>query len=136
MSTAGAGLVERLHGVDEELGARLRVRLAEVEAALRRAVECRDPFLAEAAGHLIRAAGVPPARIEALTCYAEAFGIAFQLSDDVLDITADSARTGKEAGIDLRQGVATMPVLHALSGGGPIAAQIRTVLGGGSTPGL
>src|SRR5947208_3662884 len=57
MSTAGAGLVERLHGVDEEVGARLRVRPAEVEAALRRGVECRDPCLAEAAGHLIRAGG-------------------------------------------------------------------------------
>ncbi|WP_424531209.1 polyprenyl synthetase family protein [Sphaerisporangium viridialbum] len=50
----------------------------------------------------------------ALGAYGEALGIAFQLSDDVLDLTQPSARAGKPANADLRQGVATLPVLRAL----------------------
>ena len=41
-------------------------------------------------------------------------GVAWQLSDDVLDVASTSAQSGKEPGTDLRQGVATLPVLYAL----------------------
>ncbi len=41
-------------------------------------------------------------------------GVAWQLSDDVLDIASSSAESGKEQGTDLRQGVRTLPVLYAL----------------------
>src|ERR1700678_1317723 len=43
-------------------------------------------------------------------------GVAWQLSDDVLDIASTSAESGKEQGTDLRQGVRTLPVLYALRG--------------------
>jgi heptaprenyl diphosphate synthase len=42
-------------------------------------------------------------------------GIAFQLSDDVLDIASESVQTGKTPGTDLREGVPTLPVLYALA---------------------
>jgi heptaprenyl diphosphate synthase len=42
--------------------------------------------------------------------------VAWQLSDDVLDIASTSAESGKEQGTDLRQGVRTLPVLYALRG--------------------
>lgn len=45
--------------------------------------------------------------------YGESVGIAFQLADDVIDLTSDSATTGKTPGTDLREGVATLPVLYA-----------------------
>jgi heptaprenyl diphosphate synthase len=41
-------------------------------------------------------------------------GVAWQLSDDVLDIASTSVESGKEQGTDLRQGVRTLPVLYAL----------------------
>jgi heptaprenyl diphosphate synthase len=41
-------------------------------------------------------------------------GIAFQLSDDLLDIASESAQSGKTPGTDLREGVPTLPVLYAL----------------------
>jgi heptaprenyl diphosphate synthase len=41
-------------------------------------------------------------------------GVAWQLSDDVLDVASTSAQSGKEPGTDLRQGVRTLPVLYAL----------------------
>jgi heptaprenyl diphosphate synthase len=46
-----------------------------------------------------------------------ALGIAFQLSDDVMDISCSVAELGKEPGQDIREGVYTLPVLHALNEG-------------------
>mgnify|MGYP002721480784 CR=1 FL=1 len=43
--------------------------------------------------------------------YGEAVGVAFQLADDVIDLTADGAASGKTPGTDLREGVPTLPVL-------------------------
>ncbi|GAA1149204.1 polyprenyl synthetase family protein [Nesterenkonia lutea] len=43
--------------------------------------------------------------------YGEAVGVAFQLADDVIDITADPEASGKTPGTDLREGVSTLPVL-------------------------
>ena len=43
--------------------------------------------------------------------FGEKIGVAFQLADDVIDLTSDSATTGKTPGTDLREGVDTMPVL-------------------------
>ena len=43
--------------------------------------------------------------------YGEAVGIAFQLADDVIDLTAEGATSGKTPGTDLREQVATLPVL-------------------------
>jgi len=60
-------------------------------------------------------AGCRPEMIEALASYAETLGMAFQLSDDLLDIASDEADSGKTPGTDLREGVPTLPVLYALS---------------------
>ncbi|GAA1824900.1 polyprenyl synthetase family protein [Nesterenkonia flava] len=46
-----------------------------------------------------------------LQVYGEAVGVAFQLADDVIDLTADPATSGKTPGTDLREGVPTLPVL-------------------------
>jgi heptaprenyl diphosphate synthase len=61
----------------------------------------------------------PPAAVEALTDYGRRLGMAFQLSDDVLDITGDPEESGKVPGTDLREGVRTLPVLLALEHDGP-----------------
>ncbi|MEU9119673.1 polyprenyl synthetase family protein [Streptomyces sp. NPDC048506] len=47
-----------------------------------------------------------------LTQYGERLGTAFQLADDVLDIASDSHESGKTPGTDLREGIATLPVLR------------------------
>jgi heptaprenyl diphosphate synthase len=77
-----------------------------------------------------RLAGAPADVVEALTEYGERVGRAFQLGDDLLDITADAAVAGKAPGGDLRAGVRTLPVLYQLRRGGPDAARLAAVLDG------
>ena len=55
-------------------------------------------------------------------------GIAWQLSDDVLDVSSTSLQSGKEPGTDLRQGVRTLPVLYALRSADPSSARLRWLL--------
>ncbi|MFF7156833.1 polyprenyl synthetase family protein [Streptomyces sp. NPDC008139] len=50
--------------------------------------------------------------VHTLTQYGERIGLAFQLADDLLDITSDSHESGKTPGTDLREGIATLPILH------------------------
>ena len=50
---------------------------------------------------------------------SHALGVAFQLSDDILDVASESAQSGKAPGTDLREGVRSLPVLHALRAGRP-----------------
>jgi heptaprenyl diphosphate synthase len=69
--------------------------------------------------------GVSKEQVNALAGYGETIGIAFQLSDDLLDIASDSEQSGKTPGTDLREGVPTLPVLYALSGGDGDAASVR-----------
>lgn len=55
--------------------------------------------------------GVDEAVTELVTLFGERVGIAFQLSDDVLDVLSESDESGKTPGTDLREGVATLPTL-------------------------
>jgi octaprenyl-diphosphate synthase len=57
---------------------------------------------------------LPPDQTEALTRYGLDIGIAFQISDDALDFTADQARLGKAIGADLREGKRTLPLIVTL----------------------
>jgi len=56
-----------------------------------------------------------PEHTDILEEFGDALGMAFQLSDDIMDITATQLELGKEPGSDLRLGVYTAPVLHALA---------------------
>jgi heptaprenyl diphosphate synthase len=58
--------------------------------------------------------GAPASVVERITPACAALGVAFQLSDDILDVTSESAQSGKTPGTDLREGVRTLPMLHAL----------------------
>jgi heptaprenyl diphosphate synthase len=60
--------------------------------------------------------GLERPAIDALTRYGHAYGMAFQVVDDVLDVTATEAELGKPAGHDLVEGVYTLPVILTLAG--------------------
>lgn len=77
-----------------------------------------------------RFAGAGPDVEDALTEFGERIGVAFQLSDDVLDIVSESDDSGKTPGTDLREGVPTLPTLLALRGTDPADAPLRERLSG------
>ncbi len=52
--------------------------------------------------------------VEVLSEAGRNLGMAFQIVDDVLDLTATSDELGKPAGLDLREGTLTLPVIHLL----------------------
>lgn len=56
-------------------------------------------------------AGCGPEVLEVLIRYGERVGVAFQLADDVIDLTSDGSVSGKTPGTDLREGVPTLPAL-------------------------
>jgi heptaprenyl diphosphate synthase len=55
--------------------------------------------------------GADELTVDVLTRYGERFGVAFQLSDDLLDVLSESNESGKTPGTDLRAGIPTLPVL-------------------------
>lgn len=57
-------------------------------------------------------AGAPPADRERLAEFGSAIGLAFQLADDLLDLTADASQMGKATGKDAAAGKATLVALH------------------------
>ncbi|MDI9888156.1 polyprenyl synthetase family protein [Streptomyces sp. HNM0645] len=74
---------------------------------------------------------------DVLTQYGERLGVAFQLADDVLDIASDSHESGKTPGTDLREGIATLPVLRlqeqAAAHGRPEDLELLELLAGDLT---
>ena len=62
------------------------------------------------------AARADAARVDALGRYGAAIGLAFQIADDVLDVTATTDQLGKTAGRDLDLHKSTYPALLGIEG--------------------
>jgi geranylgeranyl pyrophosphate synthase len=70
--------------------------------------------------------GLSLKQIDALATYGQALGLAFQMSDDVMDLVGKPGIMGKGIGTDLAEGTVTLPVIFALKEGDE--AVIRRVL--------
>jgi heptaprenyl diphosphate synthase len=73
--------------------------------------------------------GAPASVVDRITPACRALGVAFQLADDILDVASASDQSGKTPGTDLREGVRTLPMLHALRSAGPADARLVELLG-------
>jgi heptaprenyl diphosphate synthase len=78
--------------------------------------------------------GASPEAVETVAAFGERIGVAFQLADDVLDLTSEGDVSGKTPGTDLREQVPTMPVLllreRAATGADPADADLVARLDG------
>lgn len=74
--------------------------------------------------------GAQPDDVERLSRLGDIIGTAFQISDDIIDISSVSEQSGKTPGTDLREGVHTLPVLYALREAGPQGDRLRELLAG------
>ena len=97
--------------------------------------------LADKTGSLIATAGrfgamfggCPPETVDIMVRYGELVGVAFQLADDVIDLSSAGRVSGKVQGTDLREGVPTLPTLlvrRAAETGDADAARIVAMLDG------
>jgi len=73
-------------------------------------------------------AGCNEATIEIMTRYGERIGVAFQLVDDLVDLTSDGKESGKVQGTDLREGIATLPALLTMRSTDPADARLKDLL--------
>ncbi|MFD5496846.1 polyprenyl synthetase family protein [Streptomyces sp. NPDC001812] len=80
-------------------------------------------------------AGASAAYVDALAEYGEQLGLAFQISDDLLDIEAPASSSGKEPGKDVEAGVLSLPVLLALFDDEPGDGELRALLAAGPAAG-
>lgn len=85
-------------------------------------------LVATAARYGAMYSGCSPEVITTATEYGERLGVAFQLADDLIDITSESDETGKTPGTDLREGKRTLPVLNALASTDPADAELQDLL--------
>ena len=65
--------------------------------------------------------GADRAIVDQLTEFGHAYGMAFQVVDDILDLIATDEELGKPSGNDLKEGVYTLPVIRMIASGDPIA---------------
>jgi heptaprenyl diphosphate synthase len=72
--------------------------------------------------------GAPDEVKETLTIFGEKIGIAFQLADDIIDITSESHESGKTPGTDLREGIPTLVTLNVMNSTNPADRELIKLL--------
>ncbi len=109
----------------------MQIQNAEIiEADYFRLVECKTGVLISAAcrlGAIISKA--PLSQEDALTAYGKKIGLAFQITDDTLDYSADQKQLGKVLGKDLNEGKVTLPLIYVIRRAGEEEREyIRSIL--------
>jgi octaprenyl-diphosphate synthase len=80
-------------------------------------------------------AGAPNSVAAALSKFGLEWGMAFQITDDALDLTATSEQVGKPIGSDIQTGKITLPIIYALATASPTDRARLTELIGDATSG-
>ncbi len=131
LGTEVAGLLARTIGrlcEGEILELRHAYSSARPEDAYFAAIEGKTASLYATACRIGAIVGeLPRDEVDALTDFGLHFGVAFQLVDDVLDLTASEEELGKPAAHDLTEGIYNLPVLRAL--GTEVGDELASLLG-------
>ena len=69
--------------------------------------------------------------VDGLTAFGRELGLLYQLVDDILDLTATEAELGKPAGLDLVEGVYTLPVIYAVRESPDLRSMLGATVGNG-----
>jgi geranylgeranyl diphosphate synthase type II len=140
MSEPGAGSEERrlqvMHELSHAIGTRSGMvggQVVDLETAGHTTgAETLDYIHSAKTGAFIRAAvrcggldaGAGSEDLRRLSTYGERIGLAFQIADDLLDVTSTREELGKSVGKDDRQHKATYPAIHGVEESRRIAAQL------------
>ena len=106
---------------------RTQYDVTRTEASYLSSIEGKSASLFAAAARIgALVANLPRHEVDALTECGLAYGMAFQIVDDILDLTASEEELGKPAGHDMIEGIYTLPVIHHLASGA--GADLRGLL--------
>ena len=93
--------------------------LTQIEHYMKVVADKTGSLIATSARFGALLSGANTQTIEALTKFGEKIGVAFQVADDLLDVTSDETASGKTPGTDLKEGVPTLVTLYVIAANNP-----------------
>ena len=94
--------------------------LTQIEHYMKVVADKTGSLIATSARFGALLSGASAQTVEALTKFGEKIGVAFQVADDLLDVTSDETASGKTPGTDLKEGVPTLVTLYVIAANNPV----------------
>ena len=94
--------------------------LTQIEHYMKVVADKTGSLIATSARFGALLSGANAQTVEALTKFGEKIGVAFQVADDLLDVTSDETASGKTPGTDLKEGVPTLVTLYVIAANNPV----------------
>jgi heptaprenyl diphosphate synthase len=104
--------------------------LTQIEHYMKVVADKTGSLIATSARFGALLSGASAQTVEALTKFGEKIGVAFQVADDLLDVTSDETASGKTPGTDLREGVPTLVTLYVIAANNPADKDLIAKLNG------
>jgi heptaprenyl diphosphate synthase len=93
--------------------------LTQIEHYMKVVADKTGSLIATSARFGALLSGASTQTVESLTKFGEKIGVAFQVADDLLDISSDETASGKMPGTDLKEGVPTLVTLYVIAANSP-----------------
>ena len=104
--------------------------LTQIEHYMKVVADKTGSLIATSARFGALLSGANAQTVETLTKFGEKIGVAFQVADDLLDVTSDETASGKTPGTDLKEGVPTLVTLYVIAANNPDDKDLITKLNG------
>ena len=104
--------------------------LTQIEHYMKVVADKTGSLIATSARFGALLSGASAQTVEALTKFGEKIGVAFQVADDLLDVTSDETASGKTPGTDLKEGIPTLVTLYVIAANNPADKDLIANLNG------
>jgi heptaprenyl diphosphate synthase len=104
--------------------------LTQIEHYMKVVADKTGSLIATSARFGALLSGASTQTVESLTKFGEKIGVAFQVADDLLDISSDETASGKTPGTDLKEGVPTLVTLYVIAANNPADKDLIAKLNG------
>ena len=104
--------------------------LTQIEHYMKVVADKTGSLIATSARFGALLSGANAQTVVSLTKFGEKIGVAFQVADDLLDISSDETASGKTPGTDLKEGVPTLVTLYVIAANNPADKDLITKLKG------
>jgi len=104
--------------------------LTQIEHYMKVVADKTGSLIATSARFGALLSGANAQTVDSLTKFGEKIGVAFQVADDLLDISSDETASGKTPGTDLKEGVPTLVTLYIIAANNPADKDLIAKLNG------